>query len=82
MGLVVSKGGSEMGSEGGEMMMGGRQYFAVPHLFLQESSYSSGILLQFHWNKNGIKQTKVEILIYGGLLVQNFHVLGRRLLHH
>ena len=38
---------------------------------LQESSHSSGIpvdssgiLLEFHWNENGIKQTKVEILIY------------------
>ena len=47
------------------------QYFTVPHLFLQESGHSTGILvestgilLQFHWNKNGIKQTKVEILIY------------------
>ena len=47
------------------------KYFTVPHLFLQNSSHSSripvepiGILLVFHWNKNGIKQTKVEILIY------------------
>ena len=47
------------------------KYFTVPHLFLQKSSHSSripvepiGILLVFHWNKNGIKQTKVEILIY------------------
>ena len=47
------------------------QYFTVPHLFLQESGHSSGIPvesigipLEFHWNKNGIKQTKVEILIY------------------
>ena len=31
---------------------------------LQESTHSSGILLEFHWNKSGIKQTKVEILIY------------------
>ena len=38
---------------------------------LQESSHSRGIPvdscgipLEFHWNKNGIKQTKVEILIY------------------
>ena len=47
------------------------QYFTVPHLFLQEFGHSSGIPvdscgvpLEFHWNKNGIKQTKVEILIY------------------
>ena len=29
---------------------------------LQESSI--GILVEFHWHENGIKQTKVEILIY------------------
>ena len=47
------------------------QYFTVPHLFLQESSHSSripvesiGIPLEFHWNKNGIKHTKVDILLY------------------
>ena len=38
---------------------------------LQESSHSNripvesiGIPLEFHWNKNGIKHTKVEILLY------------------
>ena len=45
-----------------------RQYFTVPHLFLQESGHSSGIHRNFTgiplWNKNGIKQAKVEILIY------------------
>ena len=43
----------------------------IPAGILQESGHSSGIPvestgipLEFHWNKNGIKQTKVEILIY------------------
>ena len=46
------------------------QYFTVPHLFLQESGHSSGILQEsshstgIPLDKNGIKQTKVEILIY------------------
>ena len=40
----------------------GRQYFTVPHLFLQESGHSSKIPVEFHWNKTGIKQPKVEIL--------------------
>ena len=64
-----------------------RQYFAVPHLFLQESSYSSAILLKFHWNMNGIKQTKVEILIYSSQFLKlcrsmHFSLLGLPFLHH
>ena len=42
-----------------------RQYFTVPHLFLQESSHSSRIPVEstgIHRNSTGIKQTKVEIL--------------------
>ena len=48
---------------------------------------STGIPQEFHWNKNGIKQTKVEILIYLSQFLKlcrsiQFYLLSLLFLHN